>query len=166
MGKSDNQKADCSTGTSDEYNSNQLNESNKGFKMMKLLGWSGGALSAGGIETPIGVQLKVDRLGLGLTNDTNHNLNRRYFSEYLQKYNMDADNIHELIFSKDFTKEERATLHTIAAKQGLKSNSKNTADGDRYLIISKKIPLEILATNVLNGGIYTEMYDLIHPTDH
>lgn len=54
----------------------------------------------------------MDRKGLGLTNDKNHNLNRRYFSEYLQKYNMDPDNIHELIFSKDFTKEERATLHT------------------------------------------------------
>lgn len=51
-------------------------------------------------------------MGLGLTNDKNHNLNRRYFSEYLQKYNMDPDNIHELVFSKDFTKEERATLHT------------------------------------------------------
>lgn len=164
MGKSDNETAASST-TSDQYTSHQLNENNKGFKMMKLLGWSGGALSAGGIETPIGVQLKVDRMGLGLTNDTNHNLNRRYFSEYLQQYNMDADNIHELVFSKDFTKEERATLHTIAAKQGLKSNSKNTADGDRYLVISKKIPLDILATNVLNGGIYTEMYDLVHPTD-
>lgn len=165
MGKSNNQTAVSSTDSSNQYTSNQLNENNKGFKMMKLLGWSGGALSAGGIETPIGVQLKVDRMGLGLTSDTNHNLNRRYFSEYLQKYNMDADNIHELVFSKDFTKEERATLHTIAAKQGLKSNSKNTADGDRYLIISKKIPMDILATNVLNGGIYTEMYDLIPPTD-
>lgn len=132
MGKSNNQTAVSSTDSSDQYASNQLNENNKGFKMMKLLGWSGGALSAGGIETPIGyvnekkdfsnqfvmgvmlnrVQLKVDRMGLGLTSDTNHNLNRRYFSEYLQKYNMDADNIHELVFSKDFTKEERATLHT------------------------------------------------------
>lgn len=53
----------------------------------------------------------------------------------------------------------------IAAKQGLKSNSKNTPDGERYLIISKKIPLNVLATNVLNGGIYTEMFELTHPTD-
>ncbi|KAJ6637940.1 NF-kappa-B-repressing factor [Pseudolycoriella hygida] len=163
MGSSNSKTKDANTST-DQFSSNQLNENNKGFKMMKLLGWSGGALSAGGIETPIGVQIKVDRMGLGLTNDTNHNLNKRFFSEYLQKYNADPDNIHELIFSKDFTKEERATLHTIAAKQGLKSNSKNTPDGDRYLIISKKIPLDVLATNVLNGGIYTEMYDLIHPS--
>lgn len=54
--------------------------------------------------------------------------------------------------------------YRIAAKQGLKSNSKNTADGERFLIVSKKIPLDILATNVLNGGIYTEMYELVYPS--
>lgn len=128
----------------------------------------------------------MDRKGLGLASDKNQNLNRRYFSEYLHKYHTDPDNIHELVFSTEFTKEERATLHTyvfrnlieiisftnifvenrIAAKQGLKSTSKNTADGERYLIISKKIPLNILATNVLNGGIYSEMYELKHPSEN
>lgn len=53
MGTSNNKTDDCATNT-DQYSNNQLNENNKGFKMMKLLGWSGGALSAGGIETPIG----------------------------------------------------------------------------------------------------------------
>lgn len=53
MGPS-NKKLLDSTTNNDEYSKNQLNENNKGFKMMKLLGWSGGALSAGGIETPIG----------------------------------------------------------------------------------------------------------------
>lgn len=53
MGSSNKTSSVCTTNT-DEYSSNQLNETNKGFKMMKLLGWSGGALSAGGIEAPIG----------------------------------------------------------------------------------------------------------------
>lgn len=54
MGKSNDQTAADGATNSDQFTSNQLNENNKGFKMMKLLGWSGGALSAGGIETPIG----------------------------------------------------------------------------------------------------------------
>lgn len=53
MGTTNKNPKACTTDT-DQYVSNQLNENNKGFKMMKLLGWSGGALSAGGIEAPIG----------------------------------------------------------------------------------------------------------------
>lgn len=149
------------------YGNNKLTEENKGFKMMKMLGWSGGALGVGGIEEPVSIQLKVDRKGLGLGPNTepNNKLNHRFFADYLQKYRMDTHNIHELVFSTEYTKEERAALHSIAAKQGLKSNSKNTADGERYLIISKKIPLSVLANNILNGGIYTEMYELVPPTN-
>lgn len=55
MGTSNKKPVNDSTTTNtDQFSNNQLNDTNKGFKMMKLLGWSGGALSAGGIETPIG----------------------------------------------------------------------------------------------------------------
>lgn len=46
---------DNSTTPSDSaYEANKLTDQNKGFKMMKMLGWSGGALgSGGGIEEPV-----------------------------------------------------------------------------------------------------------------
>lgn len=82
---------------------------------MKLLGWSGGALGSkgSGIEEPISVQVKVDRKGLGLlpSEESNSNLNRQYFMKYLSAYKNDESAIHELVFSKDFTKEERKVLH-------------------------------------------------------
>lgn len=95
----------------------KINSDNKGFKMMKMLGWTGGALGSTGtgIEEPISVQVKVDRKGLGLPSagDTSADskLNHSYFMKYLSGFKNDESSIHELVFSKDFTKEERKTLH-------------------------------------------------------
>lgn len=50
-------KVDNSTRPSSDaaYETNKLTEQNKGFKMMKMLGWSGGALgsSGDGIQEPV-----------------------------------------------------------------------------------------------------------------
>lgn len=90
----------------------QLNSDNKGFKMMKMLGWSGGALglSGNGIEQPISIEMKVDRKGLGLTSDST-NLNYDFFVNYLTNYKNNESATYDLAFSKDFTKDERKTLH-------------------------------------------------------
>lgn len=90
----------------------QLAADNKGFKMMKMLGWSGGALgvSGNGIEQPISIEMKVDRSGLGLTSDSTK-LNYNFFVNYLTKYKTDETATYDLAFSKDFTKDERKTLH-------------------------------------------------------
>lgn len=96
----------------------KLSEQNIGFKMMKMLGWSGGALSEGGITEPINVQLKVNRHGLGMSSSSiEHSSNddkqfKRQFYAYLRNYISEKDNVYELVFSKDFSKEERAMLHT------------------------------------------------------
>lgn len=95
----------------------KLTENNIGFKMMKMLGWTGGALSEGGISEPINVQLKVNRHGLGLSanknsSTTNDKQFKGQFYAYLRKYISEKDNVYELVFSKDFSKEERAMLHT------------------------------------------------------
>lgn len=78
---------------------------------MKLLGWTGGSLgsSDSGIKEPISVQVKVDRKGLGLSDQSQ--LNSTYFTNYLKKYRSDESALHELVFSKEFTKEERKNLH-------------------------------------------------------
>lgn len=89
----------------------QLNEDNKGFKMMKMLGWTGGSLgiAGNGIEQPISIEMKVDRSGLGLTDSTK--LNYSFFVDYLTKYKTNESATYDLAFSKEFTKDERKTLH-------------------------------------------------------
>lgn len=46
----------------------------------------------------------------------------------------------------------------------LKSGSRNTPEGDRYLTISKKLPPAVMAEDILNGGIYSQQFELIAPT--
>lgn len=54
---------------------------------------------------------------------------------------------------------------SISRQLNLKSRSKNLPDGERQLIVSKKISYIDLANNIMNNGIYSELYDLIYPTD-
>lgn len=82
--------------------------------MLKMLGWSGGALgtSGDGIKEPISIQMKVDRRGLGLSSDPNANkLNYKFFNNYLTKFQTDESATYDLVFPKDFSKEERKSLH-------------------------------------------------------
>lgn len=100
----------------EQTNQNQmLDAGNKGFKMMKMLGWTGGALgvSGNGIEEPISIEMQIDRSGLGLATDSPNSkkLNYDFFVDYLTKYKRDENATYDLVFSKDFTKEERKTLH-------------------------------------------------------
>lgn len=98
-------------GTTEPAKTTQLSEDNIGFKMMKMLGWTGGALGVkgNGIEQPISIEMKVDRCGLGLTDSTK--LNYDFFVDYLTKYKTDESATYDLAFSKEFTKDERKTLH-------------------------------------------------------
>lgn len=97
---------------SENKHGKQLDADNKGFKMMKMLGWSGGALgiSGNGIEQPISIEMKVDRSGLGLSADSTK-LNYEFFVDYLTKYKTNEKATYDLAFSKEFTKDERKTLH-------------------------------------------------------
>lgn len=106
------QSGNSSGETTESKQGQQLDADNKGFQMMKMLGWSGGALglSGNGIEQPISIEMKVDRSGLGLSSDSTK-LNYDFFVDYLTKYKTDETATYDLAFSKDFTKEERKTLH-------------------------------------------------------
>lgn len=98
----------------DNFEENKLTNSNKGFKMMKMMGWTGGALGNNndGREEPVTVVLKVGRKGLGLDDAvTDVNINHKFFRDYLKNYANDHSNTHELVFAADYSKEERALLH-------------------------------------------------------
>lgn len=82
--------------------------------MMKMMGWTGGALGSNqeGREEPVAAVLKVGRKGLGLDDAvTDVNINHKFFRNYLKTYASDDTNIHELVFAADYSKEERALLH-------------------------------------------------------
>lgn len=105
------QNGNSTSQTGKNLQSVQLDEDNKGFKMMKMLGWTGGSLgiAGNGIEQPISIEMKVDRCGLGLTDSTK--LNYNFFVDYLTKYKTNETATYDLVFSKEFTKDERKTLH-------------------------------------------------------
>lgn len=54
-------------------------------------------------------------------------------------------------------------IDRIASRLNLRSKSKNLENGDRYLIIHKKLNLNHLANDILNDGPYAEFYELIAP---
>lgn len=98
----------------DAAKTSRLDEDNKGFKMMKMLGWTGGSLgvSGNGIEEPISIQMKIDRTGLGLSsNSLNSKRNHDFFTQYLTEYQSDDTATYDLVFSTEFTKDERKLLH-------------------------------------------------------
>lgn len=93
-------------------NSDKLTTDNKGFKMMKLLGWTGGALgtTGDGIKEPVNIEVKIDRRGLGLSSKSSK-LDYTFFEKYLTTYKRDETATYDLVFSKEFDKDERKTLH-------------------------------------------------------
>lgn len=98
----------------DSSSSNQtgkLKEDNLGFKMLKMLGWSGGSLGSKeneGIVDPVNLEIKIGRKGLGA--DISDTFDNKYIKNLLR--NFKANQVeYDLVFSQDFTKEERAQIH-------------------------------------------------------
>lgn len=128
-----------------ELGEKKIDSSNIGYKMMKMMGWSGGGLGSTtqGREEPVGYLLKSNRSGLGTANK----IDRNYFQTILYNY-LKSDDIRDLSFEPTFTKEERAILHEIAGKLNLKSSSHGKGK-ERSLAISKKIPHDLILQEVL-----------------
>ncbi|KAK9511433.1 hypothetical protein O3M35_000090 [Rhynocoris fuscipes] len=137
-------------------------DSNIGSKLLKLMGWSGGGLGKDeqGIEEPLKpYDCNVRRRGLGIEN----------FSDFRKKivriienfaYGDDKD---DLVFSPEFSKEERKVIHELVRKYNLKSRSFGKEESTRRLVVFKKVrPLEIVE-DLMNCGGETGKYKLISP---
>lgn len=87
----------------------KLDASNKGYRIMKLMGWTGGGLGSKkqGREDPVEYLLKNNRAGLG---NSACRFDQKYFGHLLKNY-VGSDDIRELQFEPTFTKDERAILH-------------------------------------------------------
>ncbi|XP_063835812.1 NF-kappa-B-repressing factor-like isoform X2 [Ostrinia nubilalis] len=79
---------------------------------------------------------------------------------YLASDTLDLD----LVFSSEFSKDERATLHQAAQRAGLQSRSYG-ADKDRFLVVKKKLDPFSLARAVIEKGGVTPKYKVFIPSD-
>ncbi|XP_060647247.1 NF-kappa-B-repressing factor [Drosophila nasuta] len=133
--------------SADNLGEPKLDKNNKGYHMMRLMGWTGGGLgrSKQGREEPVGYLLKNNRMGLG-SNDPHANL--ADYRKLIENY-VNSDDMRDMQFEPTFSKEERAALHQVASKFGLRSNSYGVGES-RRLLITKKIGYEIILTEVLN----------------
>jgi NAD-dependent SIR2 family protein deacetylase len=90
-----------------------------------------------GREEPVAVSMEqiVNREGLGLNTADGMKYFRQNIKEVVENYGK-SDTQEDLAFTSDFTKEERAYIHTISQRLGLKSLSRkirtHNISGDRH----------------------------------
>ncbi|XP_039491909.1 NF-kappa-B-repressing factor [Drosophila santomea] len=132
--------------SADSQSDPKLDASNKGYRMMRLMGWTGGGLGRlkQGREDPVGYLLKSNRNGLGLINQSGNIADyRRLIENYVR-----SDDIRDMQFEPTFSKEERTKFHQIARQFSLRSNSYGSGES-RRLLITKKISYGQILTEVL-----------------
>lgn len=80
---------------------------------MKLMGWKGGGLGSKeqGIEEPITPTLQVQRQGLGAgKHDSDFKTFRKKVADYVKNW-INSDSDQDLVFSSEFSIEERKLIH-------------------------------------------------------
>ncbi|XP_030371126.1 uncharacterized protein LOC115621576 [Scaptodrosophila lebanonensis] len=124
----------------------KLDASNKGYRMMRLMGWTGGGLGRlkQGREEPVGYLFKTNRSGLGASNQQSTNAQ---FRTLIENY-ANSDDIRDMQFEPTFSKEERAKFHEMASHYGLRSASYGAGES-RRLLITKKFTYTHILNEVL-----------------
>lgn len=115
-----------------DFQEQKIDSSNLGFKLLQKLGWSGGSLGSKneGIVDPINCQIKIGRQGLGGgapakkeqaggappkkgkidTRNETYGIDINFYRQTMKNFR-DSGIEYDMVFSKDFTKEERALFH-------------------------------------------------------
>ena len=139
----------------------QIPDSNVGSQLLKKMGWTGGGVGKDdnkGIVEPVSLAAVVNRAGLGSTRLTDFQPSvKRVIDEFIR-----SDGHDDLVFSPEFTKEERAVIHAEAHKRHLRTRSYGSGD-QRHLILSlQRTPLQLVEHLRAHGG-QTVKYFLIEP---
>jgi len=145
----------------------ELGDDNRGKKLLQMMGWTGGGLGKAGnegITEPVKVKDVYGREGLGSAGNRTMNLAqfRTKMQQIVQSY-ANSDNQQDLVFSPEFSIEERKEIHLIAKRYHLKDASHGKGD-QRYLVLSRKRRPKQLLEFLLEMGGSTDKYDLIPPT--
>lgn len=141
-------------------------DTNIGNMLLRKMGWVGGGCGKDGkgIAEPVKAEMIIGREGLGLKAEKGIAKNfHQKVTKMLQDY-IKSDEQKDLHFSSELTKDERAIIHNIGQKLGLKTQSKGK-DENRYLIVSRKRSAQQLLQHVKESGGSTSKYELIPPGD-
>jgi len=127
------------------------------------MGWTGGGVGKDdnrGIEEPVSLAAVVNRAGLGSTRlDDFAPSVKHVIADFIRAGGQD-----DLVFSPEFTSEERAVIHAEARKRHLKTRSYGSGD-QRHLILSlQRTPLELVEHLRAHDG-ETVKHLLIEPTN-
>ncbi|XP_071155669.1 uncharacterized protein [Mytilus edulis] len=143
-----------------------ISDNNIGSKLLRKMGWSGGGVGAEGNigrEEPVAVSLQqiIKREGLGLNSGDGMKDFRNKVRKVVEDY-AKSETQEDLSFTSDYTKEERAYIHTVSQRLGLKSQSRGKGD-DRHLTLSRKRTTNQLFNHLINEGGSTHKYELVPP---
>ncbi|XP_054723764.1 uncharacterized protein LOC129233826 [Uloborus diversus] len=146
-----------------EYGSGALTEdTNIGCKMLKSMGWTGGGIGkTSGIVEPIWAD-KTSFRGQGFGFESSGNSVslrdlRKKIQVLLQEFKI-SKSFNDLIFAKDFTKEERKEIHCHASRLSLNSTSYGIENHRQLFVRNKFTALELLDYLVKNGGSTNKYY--------
>lgn len=139
---------------------------NIGNKLLRKMGWSGGGVGAEGNKgraEPVACSLQqiVKREGLGLNSDSGVKDFRENIRQVVENY-AKSESQDDLTFTSDFTKDERAFIHTMGQKLGLKTRSRGKGE-NRFLTLSRKRTSNQLFDHLVQEGGSTHKYELIPP---
>lgn len=149
----------------------QLPDSNIGSKLLKMMGWTGGGIGkeGQGIAEPVSLESVINREGLGLKAEQGITQDFRVkIKKILNDYARSNDE-KELVFSSQFSKDERSIIHKEGQALRLKTKSFNQQIGtkkERYLVISRKRGRFQLVQYLQSQGGESEQYLLIPPGTH
>ena len=116
-------------------NANKIDQSNVGNIMLRKMGWNGeGGLATHGISEPVFISSSFGRQGLGHS-DGSVTIDKCSVEEKLVTF-LRHSSENEIKFSNSLSKEERALVHSLCKKHGLKHKSFGKGD-NRYLVVSK-----------------------------
>ncbi|XP_022086758.1 NF-kappa-B-repressing factor-like isoform X2 [Acanthaster planci] len=142
-----------------------IEDSNLGHKMLKMMGWTGGALGKNGIVEPIQDSQKFSREGFGYTVKAPKNIKnmldmaavRRILEDYVHSGRRD-----DLIFTSELSQDERKAIHLACRKFNLKSQSHGSGQ-ERFLVVKQKRNLSELVQDIVDSGGTCGQYELVTP---
>ncbi len=90
---------------------NEIGSGNVGYKLLKMMGWSGGGLGKGGsgISEPITAESFNNRQGLGAGGIVDRNFKKRV-RKLIEEYATSA-NPYDLVFTTGFSNDQRKEMH-------------------------------------------------------
>ncbi|XP_067938898.1 uncharacterized protein [Watersipora subatra] len=126
----------------------------KGHDLLKLIGWTEGTglgSQGQGIKEPVAVETTINRQGLGF-GDGSKPLRKcagDFFRSYIQAGRSDM-----LVFSNEFSSDDRKVLHQLAQTYGLKSQSRGKGPNRCLTVTRKGVTLGAQIKELVITGTY------------